>query len=346
MMKICYINFTLENPRDRITIRGLRENGVDVVEVTDNIPGLGKYFRIARMFLMRKKECDVVMVGYAGAALVPLVRLLTRKKVFYNALSSFYDSMTISRAGGAHTPQSMLLFVVDWLAFRLATRTFLECESQKNLVAKVYHIRPETFSVHVVGADDTEFHPDPSVQKSPHFTAVFRGMFLPEAGADIVIRAAKELEGSGINVRVIGRGLLLSEVKKLVAELAPTNLELITDRLPFDELRRKMLECHVSIGQVADHPRVHTTIPHKAFESMAMGLPYLTGANRGVGEILTEGETCFTIPPGDYRALANKLVELRDQPHNLSRVAKNAHQLYGSAFTPDILAHKMLANMV
>ena len=343
-MRICYINFSVNNPRDQITLRGLRMNGIAVTEVSCGAPGLGKYARIAREYRAQQGSCDMVMVGYAGAALVIFMRLLTRKKIFYNALSSFYDSMVVSRLGSAFSVKAVWYCLIDFLAFHLADRVFLECEAQKELVMRRFNVTPRKLSVQFVGADDRMFHPDPAVPKRARFTAVFRGMFLPEAGADVVVRAAKELEGRGIDVRIIGRGLLLPQIKALVAELAPANLELISAKLSDDELRRAMLECHLSLGQLADHPRVHTTIPHKAFESMAMGLPYLTGANRGVLEILEGGATCFVVPPGDHRALARAILGLRDRPEELERVAENARQLYLRRFTPDALARNMIAS--
>ncbi len=342
-MKICYINFKLDNPRDQITLRGLRENGVAVKEIADKTPGWKKYVHIARGYRAVRDECDLVMIGYAGSVLVIFMRLLTRKKIVYNTLATFYDSMIVSRGNGiVFSPTFVWYYLIDFFAFRLAHITFLECQSQKDLVIRMFKINPDKLSVHRVGTDDTEFYFDPTVPKLPQFTVVFRGMFLAEAGTDVVVRAAKELERENIAVRIIGRGLLLPEIEKLVAELAPANLELITSRLPIEELRQKMLECHLSLGQLADHPRVHTTIPHKAFESMSMKLPYLTGANRGVLEVLDEGQTCFTIPPGDYHVLARKILELRDRPADLKRVAENAYQLYQKEFTPRVLAEKIL----
>lgn len=342
-MKICYINFNLDNPRDRITVRGLRENGITVTEISDNVRGWGKYLRIARAYRAHQKECDVVMVGFAGSILVIFMRLLTHKKIIYNALSSFYDSMIVSRFGGARFSfRSAWYYSLDWLAFRCADRVFLECQAQKDLAARVYKVSPEKLSVHFVGADDTQFCFDPVVPKLKQFTVVFRGMFLPEAGADVVLRAAKELECEGVQFRILGRGLLKKEVETLMGQLKPINVELVTERLPLEVLRNKMLECHISLGQLANHPRVHTTIPHKAFESMAMKLPYLTGDNKGVLEILTDGQTCFIVPPGDYRALARKIIELRDSPRELERVAENAYQLYQREYTPKILAQKIV----
>ena len=62
-------------------------------------------------------------------------------------------------------------------------------------------------------------------------------------------------------------------------------------------------------------------------------------------EIITENETCFTVSPGDYKALANKISELRDDLERLSKVAENAYQLYQQEFTPKILAGKIIEEL-
>lgn len=345
-MKICYINFNLDNPRDQITLRGLRENGITVKEIADSAPGWRKYARIARACRACQREYDTIVVGYAGSALVIFMRLLTRKKMVYNALSTFYDSMIVSRGNGALlSPSTLWYYLLDYLAFRCATRSFLECQSQKDLATRIFRINPNDISVHFVGTDDTQFYFDPAILKASQFTVVFRGMFLPEAGVDVAIRAAKELEGEGVTIRIIGRGLLKARMETLVRELRPSNVELITDVLPSYILRKNMLECHLSLGQLADHPRVHTTVPHKLFESMAMKLPYLTGENVGILEVVRDNQTCFTVPPGNYRLLARKIAELKRSPKELERVAENAYQLYLRDFTPKILAQKMMRDI-
>ena len=339
-MKICYVSFVLSKPRDQITLRGLRGNGVTVKEISCTGKGLNKYLKLIKEFHACEKEYDLVMVGYASSVLVSVLRFFTRKKIVYNALATFYDSMVISRG------KSLILYwLIDALAFNLADQIFLECQAQKDLVVKIFKINHDKISVHFVGTDDKQFYFDPAVPKLKQFTVVFRGMFLPEAGADVVILAAKELETTDIRVRIIGRGFLKSEIEKMVEKLKPANLELITETLPIETLRNKMLECHLSLGQLAIHPRVHTTIPHKVFESMAMKLPYLTGDNKGIMEILYDGQTCFAVPSGDYRKLASKILELKDNQTELDSVAENAYQLYRREFTPRILAQKMLEEM-
>lgn len=345
-MKICYINFNLDNPRDQITLRGLRENGVFVKEITDKTPGWKKYLNIAKEYYTCKKEYDLVMIGYAGSILVIFIRLLTMKKIIYNALSTFYDSMIISRLKGkVFSLKAIWYYIIDFLAFRLANQSFLECQSQKDLVVKVFRINPNKISIHFVGTDDNKFYFDNTIPKLSKFTVVFRGAFLPEAGVEVVLMAAKELEYKNINIRILGRGLLQKEVENMMQKLELTNVELITTLLPIEILREKMLECHLSLGQIANHPRVHTTIPHKLFESMSMKIPYLTGENKGVMEVVDNNQTCFMVPPGDHHKLALKIIKLINYPKDLDRVAKNAYQLYQKEFTPKILAKKIIENI-
>jgi glycosyltransferase involved in cell wall biosynthesis len=333
-------------PRDLITISGMRRNGVIVDEICDDAPGWGKYLRILKRFRKLEEKCDCVVIGYAGSVLVIFMRLFTRKKIVYNTLATFFDSMVISRKNGTvFSLVSLRYWLIDYLAFNLADISFLECLAQVEMVKKLYYVNSRKLSVHFVGADERQFYYDPSVTKLQQFTVVFRGAFLPEAGADVVLRAAKELEKENVRFRVIGRGLLLGDIKKLYRDLGLTNVELITEKLPIETLRRKMLECHLSLGQLADHPRVHTTVPHKAFESIAMRMPYLTGRNGGVMEVLRDGETCFSVPPGDFRSLARKIIQIRDNPGEMNRVAENARMLYVREFSNEILAKKMIGDI-
>lgn len=345
-MKILYVNFNTNNPRDQITLRGFKENGISVKEITNNTPGWRKYAYIAKELRATQDEYDYVFVGYAGSVLVIFLWFVTAKKIIYNALATFYDSMIVSRANGKMlSVKSIWFYLVDFFAFRLAEHSFLECQAQKDLVVRVFKLQPEKIWIGFVGTDDKQFFYDSNVPKLKEFTVVFRGAFLPEAGADVVVRAAKEIEKENIKVRILGRGLLKKEIEKLIEELKPINVELITEILPFETLRQKMLECHISLGQLADHPRVHTTIPHKIFESLSMKLPYLTGENRGVMEIVKDSETCFVVPPGDYHALARKIVALRNRPEELQKVAEKGYRLYQDQYTPKILAQKIVEKL-
>ncbi|HVT75326.1 MAG TPA: glycosyltransferase family 4 protein, partial [Candidatus Paceibacterota bacterium] len=165
---------------------------------------------------------------------------------------------------------------------------------------------------------------------------------LPESGILTVIEAAKKLEGSNVDFLVIGRGFMYREVWAAMKGLAPKNVEIDEEFLPADELRRAMLSCHVSIGQVADHPRLKRTLPCKLFESLALKLPYITGKNTPLLELLTDGIDCISIEPGDAEGLANAVMRLKDDQTLREKIAEAGYEMYRNKMTSKTLAKRLL----
>ena len=157
-----------------------------------------------------------------------------------------------------------------------------------------------------------------------------------------MIEAAKILEDQNVKFLVIGHGFLYKKVNALMAELSPKNLEMQNQRLSIKELRELMLSCHISLGQLADHPRLDRTLPCKLFESLAMKLPYLTGRNKAALELLTENETCACANPGDASDLAQKILSLKNDPVQLNAIGQNAYELYKNKLTSRRLAEEVM----
>ena len=97
-MKICYLNLTSYIPaRDAVYLRGLKENGVEILECRDDSPGLAKFLKLYKKHKSLCGKYDVMLVGYTAHILVPFARLITNKKVVFNALCSLYEGVIISR---------------------------------------------------------------------------------------------------------------------------------------------------------------------------------------------------------------------------------------------------------
>ena len=149
------------------------------------------------------------------------------------------------------------------------------------------------------------------------FTVVLRGGLLPETGIEYVLEAAKKLENKNINFLIIGIAKtekIEQKMKDILRTKNPKNLKFITKHLPLPELRKLMLVSHVSLGRFGTHERIQRTIPHRAFESLAMGLPYLTGEAKGVKEVFTNKVDCLFAKPGDPNDIAEKILELKNNP--------------------------------
>lgn len=348
-MKFFYISTGGNYPPDKPLLDGLRSAGHDISPLVVSDQKRGQYFRFAKRIWEDKRPCDIIIVGYSLPVLVPFVRFFSRKnqkKIVFNAISSQYESNIISRKlGGPKSLTAMKWWLTDFLAFHFSSQVLLESNAQIDFIHKLFFVPRRKMTRSWMGVDEEVFFRDLSIKKEEEFTVLFRGRFLPESGILTIIEAAKILENQGVRLRIIGEGFMYREVNALMDKLNPENIEFINKKLSNTELRTKMLECHISLGQLADHPRLSRTLPCKLFESLALGLPYLTGRNAGALELLQEDETCVAVTPGDARDLANKILFLKEHPEILKKIEENGYALYKEKFTPKILAQELVENI-
>ncbi|MDE2172637.1 MAG: glycosyltransferase, partial [Patescibacteria group bacterium] len=318
---------------------------VNVVNCIDTSTGLRKYWNLYKKHRDYKGKYDAMIVGFPGFIIVPFARLIATAPVYFDALCSFYETQIISRdAYKGNIFRIPYVRIIDWLATRLADKILVETEQQKKYFIGSLGVNPAKLIVVYTGVDDSIFHTAPDAEKSAAFTVLFRGRITREAGAAYVLRAAKILENTGVKFLIIGFGWAeaMNEFKAVMNELKPANVEYISKQLPFNELIPRMLSCHVSLGQFENNERLKRTIPHKAFESMAMKLPYVTSRMAGVSEVFKDGETCLMVNPADPEDLAAKIETLKNSPVLAEKIAQNAFWLYQQRFTPQKIVQPIL----
>lgn len=341
-MKICY--FGIYNPefsRNKIYMDGLRQNGAEIVECRDTTPGPVKFLRLWQKHQKIEHDYDAMIVGYPSHIAVPLAKFISGKTVAFDALCSLYEGEVISRGSGSI--KAWKTWCIDFLACHFADLIFVETNAQIEFFAKTFFVSPKKIKRVFTGASDELFFPEPNVSKRETFTAVFRGQFLPEAGVDTILQSAKILEKENINFLFMGKDFGGKKLSEKVSSLGLQNVEIISKFLPFAEMRKEMLSCHVSLGQFGNHPRLTRTIPHKAFETLALGLPYVTGRAVGVLELLTSGENCLMATLADPKDLALKIRELKNDSSLTKKIALAGLLLYKEKLTPKILAEQILA---
>lgn len=342
-LKICY--FGLDKPRwarDLVYLKGLKELGAEIIKCYDSSPGWRKYWRLLKKHSQLKNSYDLLFVGYLSNLMVPLAKLVSKKKVVYNALCSKYESIILDRQ--EHRPVSLFaayVWLIDFIAFKCADLILVESEAQKKFLVKKFLARPDKFRVVFTGADDAIFHPDEQIKKFDTFTAIFRGWFLPATGVEYVIEAAKILELAGVKFILIGRGAFTPKVKEKISELKVNNIELITEFLSDEALRAKMLAAHVCLGQFSEHPRLDRTIQNKTFESLALALPYVTRDSASNREILADGVNCLFTKAADSRDLADKIMVIKNDPALAERLAEAGYQTYLKKLSPQVIGQQL-----
>ena len=344
-MKILYLsNSRLSNSVNRVYIRGLEENKVDVSGhyIEKGLSGVIKAWRIIKS----NRDYDLVIAGYESPWLVAVAKLGSSKPVIYNALCSIYERLIVARALASRLSFKGFYYrLIDMASFYFADRVMLETQSQINYCHKMFKVPIEKCILAWTGADDDKFRYDSSLKKFDKFTVIFRGALMPESGAEFAVEAANKLEKEGVDVIMVSNGMLKNKIDDLIGKLKPANLKLISDFLPDAELVSMMGRSHLSLGQLSNHERLDRTIPHKAYESLAMKLPYLTASNIAVLELLKPGETCIECKPADSNDLAGKILWAKNNYSEAERIAQKGYELYQRELKSDVLAQKLLESV-
>lgn len=330
--------------RNKIFSEGLRQNGVQVLTCVDRTPGVKKYWNLYQKYKGYKGRYDVLIVGYGGYVTVPLAKFLSNKPVLFDALCSFYETEILSRDALKEIPfRKFYVRFVDWLSTRFADKVLVESEVQKEFFTKELRVKREKLVAVYTGVDDTVFKKDEGIQKYDTFTVLFRGRIMSEAGVPTIVRAAKLLEKEGIDFLIIGYGCneSMREFEETLKREAPENVRYVGEHMPLETLVAEMQRCHVSLGQFAKHERLKRTIPHKAFESLALGLPYITARASGIQEILEEGKHCLMVNPEDPEDLAKAIFTLYNTPSICDTLLQNGLVLVQKKFLPRTVVYPL-----
>lgn len=83
--------------RNRILIKSLRENNINVITCHTDCKGADKYIDLIKKHWKIRKDYDVMLVGYLGWSSVVLAKFLTRKPIIFDVFLSIYDSTVFDR---------------------------------------------------------------------------------------------------------------------------------------------------------------------------------------------------------------------------------------------------------
>jgi len=341
-MKICYFGIYKPNlSRNKIYISGLKKKGVEVIECRDDGGRFSKYWNLWKKHRLIQDKYDAMVIGYPGHIIVPFAKLISRKPIIADLLGSFKDAQTHSHNSGAF--RRLKDGIIDWMAVKFADAILLESEAQKEFFIKRFgHL--DKFKVLYTGVDESIFYRQNIKNKNNDIKIVlFRGRLTPESGIFHILKSAELLKNrADIRFRIIGFHYRLGQkVKDFIREKNLINAELIYDYITDDSLREKLGEASISLGQFESSPRLDRTIPHKTFESMVMGLPFITAYSGAVGELLKDGESCIFVKRSDPVHLAGKIIFLADNPVFGEKLADNAREIYDKKCSMEVLTVKL-----
>jgi glycosyltransferase involved in cell wall biosynthesis len=151
---------------------------------------------------------------------------------------------------------------------------------------------------------------------------LFVGRLSPEKGIDTLVRA---WAGMGAPLRVIGDGPLAADLK----ENSGIAVELAGWKTPIEvsaAMRRAAF--------VVAPSRVQENFPMAIAEAFCNGAPVIASRLGAMAELVQDGETGLHFNPADAIDLRAKVRWALDHPAEMSRMGRNARQVYEQKYNP------------
>ncbi len=319
-------------PRNRILLRGLRENRVELtechadiwsaVEDKSQIKTLSRkvFFLFHWLFsypglvfrYLRLPPHDAVLVGYLGQldvlVLWPFAKL-RRVPIVWDAFLSLYDTVVHDRQMvGRHHPLALLLYGWEWLACRAADCVVLDTRAHAEYFKEQFGIPSRRTCDVFVGAEMDNFTPAAAKQESHRgddpFIILFYGQFIPLHGIETIVEAARLTADDPVQWVLIGSGQEEERIRAMLEEKKLPSLQWIP-WVEYGKLIDWISRADVCLGIFGASGKAARVIPNKVFQILAAGKPLLTRDSPAIRELLSPGMEGITLlPPADAPALA------------------------------------------
>ena len=338
-MKVCYFGSYSQNPRNKIIMKGLKQNGIEVMECHDTSSIFLRYPKLIKKYF-GLRDLDAIIIGEPGQTSVPLARILinkTEKPLIFDAYLSLYDMMVYDRKLiKENSFKAKYFYYLDKIPCKLADVVLLDTNEHINYFNEEFGINKDKFRRVFIGADTDVFYPK-QIENNDQFTILFHGTFIPLQGIQYIIKAAKILEEyTDINFEIIGKGQMFNEMMKLSRSLDSQNITFMGS-IKYEELPNYIARADIGLGIFGDTDKARRVIPNKAYEIIAMKKPLITGNSPAARELFVNEENAILCKMADPESIAKSILCLKEDDNLMRKIAKNGYSLFREKTSPNVI---------
>jgi glycosyltransferase involved in cell wall biosynthesis len=340
-LRICWFGiYDPKYPRNDILIKGLKENGVEIVECQADWKDKARYKTLIHKLKAVEGSCDFIYAAYPSNVPCIVAKIWTRKPVVMDALYSMYDAVVNDRQE-VHPlhPRAIKLWLQDWIAALVADYIITDTEAHVTYWSRFPFVKASKMKTIYTGVQDHIFYP----VETPHnqkFIVSFHGMYIPLQGIPKIVEAAHILqEEKDIHFRLIGGGHSYEEIGKQIKDLGLTNIEQLGKVSP-EKVREYSNEADIMLGVFGDTEKTKRVVPNKVYEGMALRKPVITMDTLSVREIFGDGE--LVLISNTPKALAEAILRLKKDLALREKIARTGYERVITEFIPRALGAKLL----
>lgn len=330
-----------EYPRNVVLLETLK--GVHKTKEVD--VATPKLFGVCALLWQERAKHDAVLLIHPTKDFVfpmLIMRPFWGGKIIGDAFTSVYDTLVNDRAlAGKKSIKALYYFLLDWVLIRFSDILFFDTEEHKayfqstfGLGARKSYVIPVTVDVDRLAAITAKQLPE---HKDGMFEILFCGYFIPLQGIEFIVGAADQLRNeTGIRFTLLGSGQTRPDIEKLVHERNLTNLQFL-DRVPYEDLLAYTKGTNLSLGIFGKSEKAGRVVANKIIESLAVGVPLVTGRSPAVERFLTDGVNVFFAEMANADDLAKTILRAYNTKE-LQAIAKAGQEVARTHFSTTNLA--------
>jgi glycosyltransferase involved in cell wall biosynthesis len=278
-----------------------------------------------------------------------LARLISRlgsRRIVFDPLAARYETKILDwKRKPEGSPSARWNKFIDRRAFRSSDFVLADTSAHKEYYCREYGVDPARVAVLPVGFDDRIFskarssvRPSDQAPELP-FRVFFFGSFLPLHGVAEIIEAARLVASAepAVSFCFVGSGQTLASVRARALQLGLANVEFEGWLSQTELAGRVSRAAHVCLGIFGRTEKADRVVPHKIFQSMALGKPVITARTPAVEEFFVDRENILLCRREDPRSLADAVVELKRDRALRERIARSGSELVWQQYHPAAL---------
>ncbi len=295
---------------------------------------------------------DFFFVSYMGHFLVIWIRLFTRKPIVFDFYLSIFDMMCNDRK--LYAPESLLGRITYWIektSLQKADYIIVDTYMLIHTLSQTYGIDNNKFvRVPLTINEQHVFPKDVAPYKQNTFTVLYVGSYIPLHGTEVIIEAARILKerDEDIFFLMIGEGPDFDKCHYLAQAYNLHNIE-FKGFIPLEELNNYYNATDINLGLFNTGERANAVILNKTNDAFRVGKPHLTLETDAMKELFHDNENIFYVKDTQPQTLAQRLIELKNNPDLVKYVGENALRTYdkelSNAKATQIMEEKIFARL-
>src|SRR3990167_4574163 len=176
---------------------------------------------------------------------------------------------------------------------------------------------------------------DADLQYPPE--AIPKMLTLSKSHGVVVANRAKK----NVKFLMVGDGQTFDQNYKLAKKNKLKNVIFYKDATE-DNAKEILNSGHLFLGHAQNSPTVFRTLPNKVYQGLALGKVVITADTPASRGVFTHLENAYLFKPANPKDLAKGILLLSKNPKLVNKIAENGYKLFISAFTPKMIAKKII----